>query len=219
MRSARLVLFVLFAFGLRAQTAESPLKFDVASVKPTSGVLPDGRVVVGMLPPTGGPGTSDPGQIRYPAGSLKILLLKAFDVPDADLQGPGWLDDEFFEVIAVMPSETTTEQFRAMLRSLLSERFNLTVHREAKATSGYLLVVAKSGPKIKEAGSEDMPPLDEKWVPKSGKDGFIIPRRGQRFFVQNGPLRCRWTYQHASMQVLAGGLAMLLGRPLRMPPR
>jgi uncharacterized protein (TIGR03435 family) len=101
-----------------------------------------------------------------------------------------------------------------MLRSLLSERFNLTVHREAKATSGYLLVVAKSGPKIKEAGSEDMPPLDEKWVPKSGKDGFIIPRRGQRIFVQNGPLRCRWTYQHASMQVLAGGLAMLLGRPV-----
>jgi len=59
-----------------------------------------------------------------------------------------------------------------------------------------------------------MAPLDEKWVPKAGKDGFIIPRRGQGLFVQNGPLRCRWTYEQASMQMLAGGLAMLLGSPV-----
>jgi uncharacterized protein (TIGR03435 family) len=211
MALAGLLWLGLFSFGALAQTAD--LKFEIASVKATSGVLPDGRVVIGMLPPTGGPGTDSPGRIRYPAASLKILLLKAFDVQDADLRGPSWLDDQFFEVIAIMPSDTTGEQFRAMLRNLLAERFKLTAHREAKATSGYILTVAKNGPKIQES-SGDMPPLDEQWVAKTGKDGFVVPRRGQRFFVQNGPLQCRWTYQHAPMRMLVGGLAQILGSPV-----
>jgi uncharacterized protein (TIGR03435 family) len=214
MSPVRMSLLVLFAFGLSGQTAEQPLKFEVASVKPTSAVLSDGRIVVGMLPPTGGPGTNDPGRIRYPAASLKVLLLKAFGVEESDFRGPNWLDDQFFDVIAVMPPDTTAEQFRVMLRNLLSERFKLTVHREAKATPGYMLVVAKNGPKMTESESGDMPPLDEKWGPKAGRDGFITPRRGQGLFVQNGPRRCRWTYQHASMQTLASGLGMLLGRPV-----
>ena len=214
MSHVRLSLLVLCAFGLPAQTAESPLNFEVASVRRTSGVLPDGRIVVGMLPPTGGPGTNDPGRIRYPAISLKTLLLKAFNVRDGDLRGPSWLDDEFFEVNALMPPDTTPEQFRAMLRNLLSERFSLTAHRESKPTPGYILVVAKNGPKVKESETKDMVP-DNKWVANVGKDGFIVPRRGQRWFVENGRLRCRWTYQHATMQFLAGGLTMLLGSPVR----
>jgi len=115
-------------------------------VKPTSGVSPDGRVVVGMLPPTGGPGTSDPARIRYPAVSLKVLLLRSFDVEDSDLRGPSWLDDQFFEVIAVMSPDTTIERFRGMLRNLLSDRFKLAFHREAKPTSGYILYYREKWP-------------------------------------------------------------------------
>jgi uncharacterized protein (TIGR03435 family) len=213
MSLVRLSLFLLSALGLLAQTAGVPLKFEVASVRQTSGILPDGRIVVGMLPPTGGPGTNDPGRIRYAAISLKMLLLKAFDVQDADLKGPSWLDNQFFEVSALMPSDTTTPQFRMMLQSLLSERFKLTLHRESKATPGYVLFVGKNGMKTKESGSKDMV-LDEKWVPKVGKDGFVAPRQGQRLFIQNGPVRCRWTFQHATMQMLVGGLTTILGSPV-----
>src|SRR5579883_1929198 len=47
---------ILLCFGqLRAQGVEQPLTFDAASVKRASPNLPDGRTVVGMLPPTGGP--------------------------------------------------------------------------------------------------------------------------------------------------------------------
>jgi uncharacterized protein (TIGR03435 family) len=196
--------------GLFGQTAEQSLKFEAASVKPTSGVLPDGRLVVGMLAPTGGPGTSDPGRIHYPAVNLKTLLLQAFDVEDADLHGPDWLDDQFFEVNAVMPVDTTPEQFRVMLLNLLAERFNLTVHRDVKESSGYNLVVAKNGPKMTESQG-DMPPRDEKWEPKVGKDGFMVPRRGQQLFVESGRLRSRWTFQHISTQQLAGYLETLTG--------
>lgn len=211
--SASLALFLLCAVGLLAQTAEGPLNFEVASVKATSGVLPDGRIVVGMLPPTGGPGTNDPGRIRYPAISLKMLLLKAFDVQDADLKGPSWLDDEFFEVTALMPPDTSPEQFRVMLQSLVADRFKFTLHREPKITPAHVLLVGRNGPKMKESDSKDMV-LDDKWVPKVGKDGFVAPRRGQRLFIQNGAMRCRWTFEHATMQMLAGALSTIPGSPV-----
>jgi len=203
------------AFGLFGQTVEQSLKFEIASVKPTSGDLPDGRVVVGILPATGGPGTDDPGRIRYPAISLKVLLLKAFDVRDsAGMQGPDWLDDDFFELNAIMPPDTTDEQFRAMLRNLLAERFKLAVHHEEKPASGYILTVAKNGPTMKESDPGDMPPRDENWVPKVGKDGFIAARGGQQLFVEAGQLRSRYTFQHAPMKLLVGMLEMALGQPV-----
>jgi uncharacterized protein (TIGR03435 family) len=39
----------------------------------------------------------------------------------------------------------------SMLQNLLSDRFHLKFHRETKRVSGYALVVAKNGPKLKEA--------------------------------------------------------------------
>jgi uncharacterized protein (TIGR03435 family) len=210
-----LALLLLATFGLVGQTVEQSLTFEIVSVKPTSGDLPDGRVVVGMLPAVGGPGTDDPGRIRYPAISLKVLLLKAFDVRDsAGIQGPDWLDDDFFELNAIMPRDTTDEQFRAMLRNLLSERFGLAVHLVTKPASGYVLTVAKNGPSMKESAPGDMPPLDEKWVPKVGKDGFIAARSGQHLFVEAGRLRTRYTFQYAPMKLLVGMLEMALGQPV-----
>jgi hypothetical protein len=143
---------------------------------------------------------------------LKTLLLQAFDVEDADLRGPNWLDDQFVELNAVMPVETTREQFRVMLLNLLAERFKLTIRREAKESSGYNLVVAKNGPKMTEVQG-DMPLRDEEWVPKTGKDGFMIPRRGQQLFVESGRLRSRWTFLHVSAQQLAGWRCLLLVPP------
>jgi hypothetical protein len=68
------------AFGVLAQTAD--LKFEVASVKATSGVLPDWRVVVGMLPPTGGRARTIRGEFATPqrdevAGRDEIRLQAA----------------------------------------------------------------------------------------------------------------------------------------------
>jgi uncharacterized protein (TIGR03435 family) len=210
----RLASLLIAALGLFGQPVEQSLKFEVASVKPTSGDLPDGRVVVGMLPSAGGPGTSDPGRIHYPAISLKLLLLKAFDVRDAaGIRGPDWLDGDFFELNAIMPADTTAEQFRVMLQTLLSERFGLVVHREAKPASGYIITLAKNGPTMKESEG-DMQPRDEKWVPKVGKDGFVAPRKGQELFVEAGRLRSRYTFQHAPMKMLVGMLEMAVGQPV-----
>ena len=51
--------------------------FDVASVKPATPPVPDGRGMIRMMGPSGGPGTKEPGRIRYPNMSLKNLVMNA----------------------------------------------------------------------------------------------------------------------------------------------
>lgn len=89
--------FVIAAF-VYGQTVEKPVSFDVASVKSANPNMPDGRIVVGMVEPTGGPGTNDPGRIHYPVINLKMLLLNAYDVKPTQLVGPDWLDTEYFRL-------------------------------------------------------------------------------------------------------------------------
>ena len=83
--------------------------------------------------------------------TLKSLLLRAYGVKDYQLLGPGWLGSERYEIRATVPSAATKEQFNAMLRSLLQERFNLAIHHETKEMSVYELVVGKNGSKSKES--------------------------------------------------------------------
>ena len=58
---------------------------------------------------------------------------------------------ERFDIEAKADSSSVTEkQLLAMLQNLLADRFRLHFHRESKEVSGYPLVVAKDGPKLKQ---------------------------------------------------------------------
>jgi uncharacterized protein (TIGR03435 family) len=127
--------------------------------------------------------------------SLKMLIQTAYDLrgPDAGQRisgGPGWLDSTRYDVEAKAADSVSETDLKRMLQSLLAERFQLALHRETREMPGYTLVVAKGGPKLKEAeGDEEQKGL---W------------QRG------GGPL----TGQAASMQTLAQALAGRLGRPI-----
>jgi len=208
------------------QTADKALTFDAASVKPATPPTPDGRGMIMMQGPSGGPGTKDPGRIRYPNMSMKNILMNAYDMKAFQIVGPGWLDTERFDITATMPPETTKEQFRAMLRNLLAERFKMTVHRETKELPMYSLVVARNGPKMQESadvpapkddGDTPPPPPPLPSQPKIGPDGFpILPQlagRGGIFnIMMNG--RARLIGQQQTMQDLATRLTGLLSRPV-----
>jgi uncharacterized protein (TIGR03435 family) len=154
----------------RDAQANQRLTFDAASVK--LAVVPPGITVSGgaitasrredivKLRNTGGPGTDDPGRIHYPLMSLRNLLGRAYD-SYYEIKGPGWLDDTIVAVDATMPPATTKEQFREMLGNLIADRFGLKYHIETKEISGYTLVVAKSGPKLKESAAAAPQPNDE----------------------------------------------------------
>ncbi|MGO9258790.1 MAG: TIGR03435 family protein [Bryobacteraceae bacterium] len=226
-RTGLVVFTVALAYG---QTGERSLTFDVASVKPAASPVADGRGMIRMAGPSGGPGTKEPGRIHYPYMSLKNLLMTAYDVKNFQIVGPSWLDTERFDITATMPPDTTREQFHVMLQNLLAERFKLTLHRETKELPMFVLVVAKNGPKMKE--SAEVPPPKEgddaaplpppPSQPKMGPDGFpIIPGLagraglfGMMMASPNGPPRARWIASQQTMQDLANRLTNQMSRPV-----
>lgn len=207
-----------------SQTIDKSLTFEAASVKPAVPPTPDGRGMIMIQGPSGGPGTKDPGRIHYPFMTMKSLLTNAFDVKNFQIVGPSWLDTERFDITATMPPNTTKEQFRAMLQNLLAERFKLTIHRDSKELPMYSLTVAKSGPKMKESAAVatskddvDQPPPPLPSHPKIGGDGFpILPPRPAgspiATIMMNG--RARLIAQQNTMQELADRLTGLTNRPV-----
>jgi uncharacterized protein (TIGR03435 family) len=100
--------------------------------------------------------------------ALKTLIAAAYNLtPRAILGAPSWVDSDRYDILAEAPGEVrpNLDEQMAMLRKLLTERFNLTFHREQKEFSIYALTVAKNGPKLKEstispdASPEGPPPL------------------------------------------------------------
>jgi uncharacterized protein (TIGR03435 family) len=128
--------------------------FEVATIKPTAPDAKAGRYITMQ------------GTNRFVAKyyTLKLLIAAAYNLsPKVISGGPAWVDDDHFDIEALTPGETRPSQPEqmAMLRTLLSERFKLSFHREEKEFSIYALEVAKGGPKLKEstAAASDPPQL------------------------------------------------------------
>jgi uncharacterized protein (TIGR03435 family) len=215
--------------GSAESTAGKPLTFDAASVKPA--IVPDGVTVAGgsitaprgsgiTIPRnTGGPGTNDPGRIHYPLISLKDLLRRAY-ASYYEIDAPSWMDDDLVQVDATMPAATTNEQFQEMLRNLIANRFDLKYHTAAKQITAYALMVAKSGPKMKESVEGPVPQReDANDAPASpqprkiGPDGFTVlpPVDGPALRFQGERAnRARMVGQQQTMQDLAHALKFML---------
>jgi uncharacterized protein (TIGR03435 family) len=150
MRLPRFVTTLTLAAGLGAQSqnATGTLQFDVASVKPGSSAPAPTRFI-------GGPGTADPNRISWENVDLRRLLMRAYAVETDQISGPGWIDSEKYSIAANVPSGATSDQFRIMLRNLLTERFGLVLHHDVKEFTVYELTVAKGGPKLTSAAPPD----------------------------------------------------------------
>jgi uncharacterized protein (TIGR03435 family) len=150
--SVSLVLAAGAAFG---QTPAAPLAFEVASIKPAPPISP---MTVASGKPIHAGMKIDASRVDIGYFGLLELIAKAYDVKGYQISGPDWITSftaqasgQKFDIIAKMPEGTTKEQVPEMLRTLLADRFKLTVHRETKEHSVYALVVGKGGPKMKEA--------------------------------------------------------------------
>jgi len=191
------LLGVAAVSGSLAQTAEptgKPLEFDVVSVKPSA---PDQR---GTMINGGG------GTLTVRNATLKQLVAMAYTLRDFQVTGgPGWLGNDRFDIEAKseamagaadlkkMTDEQRTEyerQSKERLRSLLADRFQLTVHKETKEMPIYALVQAKSGAKLQAAKEEP-----------GGN-------RGMR--MQRGSL----TGTSGTVEMLANAMADTAGRPV-----
>jgi uncharacterized protein (TIGR03435 family) len=90
--------------------------------------------------------------------TLCMLIRMAYDVTDLQIVGlPEWSNQlkqsAWYEVEGRAAGDTalTVEQTRAMLRTLLADRFKLAVHRERRGVPVYALFVDRSGHKLSTA--------------------------------------------------------------------
>jgi len=130
------ILSALVVGPAYSQSTQADLKgatFDVASVKrdtsaaaaSTIGFEPGGRFVA----------------INMPVASLIQTAYGTSALPRPQIiGGPGWIDADRFDVTAVTDRNPSQEQRQMMLRALLADRFNLSIHRETRELPVYNLV-------------------------------------------------------------------------------
>ncbi len=127
------------------QTSDS---FDVASVRPTAH---GGKDAQGFS--WSSADITGPGHFAAENSSLDELIRFAYDLKEYQVYGPAWLNDksECFDVLAKAPASTSEPEMRAMLQTLLIERFRLAAHRESRTLPVYDLIVGKKGARLKPA--------------------------------------------------------------------
>jgi uncharacterized protein (TIGR03435 family) len=185
--------------------------FEVASIKPSPPPDPRG-MRVGM---SGGPGTLDPGRFTTQNFDLTNLITVAYDIPYYRISAPDWLREARFDIVARVPDGATKEQFRVMLRNLLTERFKLVLHYEKKEMQVYELTVAKNGPKLQESTGDPAPtPPGTRSERTLGPDGFPVLPPGRFPWTSMIAGKARQRFAATSMGDLAENLSLQLSQPV-----
>ncbi|PYV44632.1 MAG: hypothetical protein DMG06_05710 [Acidobacteria bacterium] len=191
-----IVLGIVNSPPVRAQAGSASLRFEVASIKPAK---PDPlnrgfRMVSG-------------GSINASSTTLKQLVAFAYDVQDSQISGgPSWISSEKYDILAQpVPSEVPADvremsedqrkraldRMRQRLRSLLAERFQLTVSRDTKELPAYALRIGKNGSKLQEF------------------------KEGEHNLEGIGLGKGQLTLRRSTMQMLATVLSKLVGGPVQ----
>lgn len=128
-----------------ALPAVSQPRFDVASVKAVPFTPGDYRANLGA---------AVHGEVTLTNATLSECLRYAFAINNDDqIAGPDWIKSrEFrFNIVAKASPETPTAELRAMLQTLLMERFKIGMHRANTEHAFLALVMGKTGSKLREA--------------------------------------------------------------------
>lgn len=186
--------------------AQAPA-FEVVSIKRAP--PRDGRPR--QLGPSGGPGTSDPGIFTCGYCSVRDLILQAFGIVRFELAAPNWVDkeEEAFDISSRVPAEATPEQFRAMLRNMLRDRFQLAAHRETREIPLYQLTIARGGSKLKPARENTATGI----AFALDKEGFPLVPAGRNVMS----IRIRGEMRIRALKESIAELAATLSRQLSAP--
>ena len=123
--------------------------FEVASVRPSAAQGGEGGAGSTFR-------TSQLGLSIHRA-SLRDCVEWAYGLKQFQVEGPGWIDFDRFEVTAKAPAPSTTAELRAMLQALLADRFRLAVHRESKQQVVNVLVMGRNRSKLRQSHSDGSP--------------------------------------------------------------
>jgi len=112
--------------------------------------------------------------------TLAICLRFAYDLQDGQIVGPDSLSFDRFDIVAKATVPFSDPgQVKAMLQSLLTQRFAIVSHRENRERSVFALTLAKGGPKFRKSAGEGKSSLMGKqtvvaqWVPMQVFANFL----------------------------------------------
>jgi len=120
------------AGGLAALAQDAaPLAFEVVSVKQSAG------------PPGSSRSQVVPGRFTFTDLPVMALITRAYGVPRWTIKNaPEWVGTERFTIQATFPPSSTATQVNEMLRTLLEQRFRLSVQRETRDMDTDALILA-----------------------------------------------------------------------------
>jgi uncharacterized protein (TIGR03435 family) len=126
--------------------ADQSAGFEVASIKPSQSS--DDRLMSLRIQPG--------GRLIITNAPLRVMIRNAYRLQDFQIvEGPDWVGNDRFDITAKAEGNPTGQQMQVMLRSLLAERFKLTVHQESRDLPIYALTTARTdralGPQIKQS--------------------------------------------------------------------
>lgn len=149
--------------------AQSPPRFEVASIKPCT----DGDL--SGTAKTGGRAGREfsPGALRLDCTTVFDLIQGAYVLfanghvnPRSRVSvegGPAWIKSDRYRIDAKPDTARSQGMMRGpMLQTLIEERFKLKIRRETRPVPGYALTVAKGGIKLKPFQRGTCTPIDLK---------------------------------------------------------
>jgi uncharacterized protein (TIGR03435 family) len=149
------ITLTLFAASVVfAQSARAP-EFEVASIRPSAAIGPQGQVSLGLR--------IDGAQVRGTSFALRDYLAIAYRTKAAQISGPDWIASDRYDIAATIPADAKSSQVPEMMQALLADRFKLKVHKDKKDFPVYALVVGKGPLKMKEIPADaDVDPAEPK---------------------------------------------------------
>jgi uncharacterized protein (TIGR03435 family) len=115
------------------------------------------------------------GRFTVRASSLQFLIEWAYSIEPAQHPGaPAWLATERYDITAKAEGNPTDDEMKAMLRTLLAERFHLRAHMEQRTLPVLLLSIGKTQPKITPAKEGEAHGIQAEMRNVEGKTAFHL---------------------------------------------
>jgi uncharacterized protein (TIGR03435 family) len=151
---------------LSAKTGATPPAFETVTIRPA--MANDAQRSFGIQ-------FTASGGLTFSSMTLNSLVMFAYeDLPEMQrvAGGPKWADSDAFDIHAQMdkpdmagweklPGEQRMERLRALMQTMLQQRFQLKGHIAPVSTPAYVLVQAKGGSKLKEVPAPTPAELQE----------------------------------------------------------
>jgi len=134
-------------------SAQSPLRFDVASVRLHHTAECQGRWNF----------TAGRGTVTAQNAPILRIVSRAFELTDDRVSGPAWMDSSCYDIRAKAPAGTPDRDLMPMLQTLLRERIHLVAQRESAERPVFTLIPGDDGPKI--------PPFGTRFDSPAGTEG------------------------------------------------